>query len=454
MVSKFKCGKLSFEDCQKTFIDNVVENITKKKGETFHSKEINRKLIDIVEKFLVKNKVICYGGIAINNILPKKDQFYGPEEFPDYDFFSTDAMKMAKELCDEYYANGFIDVEAKSGVHFGTYKVYVNFIQVADITQMNKVVFNKLYEESLIKNGIRYAPPNYLRMSMYLELSRPEGDVSRWSKVNERLMLLNKHYPFLSKQEVQKCRELLNDEMEQSIVNIVKQVGLEEGVIFFGQLIVPEYLKKVSRLKALKKYKMLTHKMYKGSVSYMIHDEPKMIVDEIKDRMVKLDEIRSKDITVVKTEKIQDLIPEGYTLYHKDTIMARVYEPIACHSYNILKKKGFPDMKIASIETILSFYIAFFYADIEDDGRELLCMSEMFYQIIETHKLVNKGLLSRYSITCYGNQRTIYDMRREKAYKFYKLKNKKRTKEYKQWFFKYSPFLERSRQIRDIELAL
>ena len=32
-------------------------------------------------------------------------------------------------------------------------------------------------------------PPNYLRMAMYLELSRPDGDVSRWEKVLKRLTL-------------------------------------------------------------------------------------------------------------------------------------------------------------------------------------------------------------------------------------------------------------------------
>ena len=47
--------------------------------------------------------------------------------------------------------------------------------------------------------GIYYAPINYLRMSMYLELSRPKGDVGRWEKVLKRLGLLNKNYPLDSK---------------------------------------------------------------------------------------------------------------------------------------------------------------------------------------------------------------------------------------------------------------
>ena len=47
--------------------------------------------------------------------------------------------------------------------------------------------------------NIFYCPPNYLRMAMYLELSRPDGDVSRWEKVLKRLTLLNKHYPMKGK---------------------------------------------------------------------------------------------------------------------------------------------------------------------------------------------------------------------------------------------------------------
>ena len=49
--------------------------------------------------------------------------------------------------------------------------------------------------EAISVNGILYAPPNFLRMAMYLELSRPKGDVSRWEKVLKRLILLNKHHP-------------------------------------------------------------------------------------------------------------------------------------------------------------------------------------------------------------------------------------------------------------------
>ena len=54
-----------------------------------------------------------------------------------------------------------------------------------------------LKNDAIIKNKIYYAPPNFLRMSMYLELSRPDGDVSRWEKVLKRLILLNKTLSYI-----------------------------------------------------------------------------------------------------------------------------------------------------------------------------------------------------------------------------------------------------------------
>jgi hypothetical protein len=174
---------------------NAVEVAEKKKKIKMRS-PIMEQIFTIVEKFIKSKKLICYGGIAINNILPKKEQFYDINlDYPDYDFFSANAMSDAKELADIYFENGFEEVEAKAGVHTGTYKIYVNFISVADITFMDSYLFNILQNNCITKNNIYYAPPNFLRMSAYLELSRPDGDVSRWEKIWKRLVLLNMYFP-------------------------------------------------------------------------------------------------------------------------------------------------------------------------------------------------------------------------------------------------------------------
>ena len=175
--------------------DALDKNQTKIRRKIVKDKDI-KKIIRIVEHFLISTKRICYGGTAINNILPIEDQFYDSEiEIPDYDFFSPEALKDAKKLADIYLQHGFEEVTASAGMHPGTFKVFVNFIPVADITQLVPELFKNLQRDALIINQIYYSPPNFLRMLAYLELSRPLGDTSRWEKVLKRINLLNKNYP-------------------------------------------------------------------------------------------------------------------------------------------------------------------------------------------------------------------------------------------------------------------
>ena len=186
-----KYTKQEFNERELEILRQAVDKSEERAGKRIANSPEIINIIKIVEEFIKENKLICYGGTAINNILPQQDQFYNKNiEIPDYDFFSPKALHHAKALADIYYSNGYTEVEAKAGVHSGTYKVYVNFIPVADITFTEDKLFKAISLESIIVNNIMYAPPNFLRMSMYLELSRPEGDVSRWEKVLKRLILL------------------------------------------------------------------------------------------------------------------------------------------------------------------------------------------------------------------------------------------------------------------------
>ena len=127
--------KMTFQECELTILRGAVDKIDKKIGKSKLSDPNIAKIISIVEAFLKKKKLVCYGGTAINNILPTEDQFYDKTiELPDYDFFSPKPLEHARELADIYFKEGFEEVEAKSGVHAGTFKVFVNYIPVADIT--------------------------------------------------------------------------------------------------------------------------------------------------------------------------------------------------------------------------------------------------------------------------------------------------------------------------------
>jgi hypothetical protein len=71
-----------------------------------------RKMIEIVEEFLHTAKVMCYGGTAINNLLPEKDRFYDPKtDIPDYDFYSETPQLHALLLSDRFVSDGSADIQ-------------------------------------------------------------------------------------------------------------------------------------------------------------------------------------------------------------------------------------------------------------------------------------------------------------------------------------------------------
>jgi len=240
MKDKQICDKsMKFEECELAILRSAVDKAENRTARQNVNTPIVKQLMDIVEDFLISKKLICYGGTAINNILPKHDQFYDLNvEIPDYDFYSSDPLNDAKELADIYHKAGFEEVEAKAGVHYGTFKVFVNFIPVADITLLDKHIFKSIRKDAISISGILYSPPNFLRMLAYLELSRPAGDVSRWEKVMKRLSLLNKHYPMNNEKcnyaNYQRTFDSNNKTLVAKLYDITKQSFINQGVIFFG----------------------------------------------------------------------------------------------------------------------------------------------------------------------------------------------------------------------------
>ena len=128
MPEKCKVEKKTFEEKELELLRDSVDKIEESTKKKVAQSPIITKIIDVLENFLRKKQLICYGGTALNNILPKKDQFYDKNtEVPDYDFYSPNALEDAKELADIYSELGYDDVEAKAGMHHGTFKVQVHF---------------------------------------------------------------------------------------------------------------------------------------------------------------------------------------------------------------------------------------------------------------------------------------------------------------------------------------
>lgn len=422
---------MSFEECELAILRSAVDKAEERQGRKEANSPDIKRIISIVENFLRKKKAICYGGTAINNILPKQDQFYNKDiEIPDYDFYSFNALNDARELADIYVKEGFVEVEAKSGQHYGTFKVFVNFIPVADITMLPKELFNAIKKDAIKISGILYAPPNLLRMGMYLELSRPAGDVSRWEKVMKRLTLLNKHYPLTANQcsHVDFQRKMDDDKKADEIYENVQKTLVDQGVVFFGGYAISIYARYMP--------KHLQRKLQKIPDFDVLSEEPLVTAQIVKER---LNDINIKNVKIIKRPSVGEIIAPHYEIRVGNDTVAFIYEPLACHSYNIVKEGGY-DVKVATIDTMLSFYLAFLYADRPYyDKDRILCMSKYLFEVQAKNRLAQKGVLRRFSINCMGHQETIEEMRAEKAEKFKELKDKKKTPEYDSWFLRYRP---------------
>jgi len=372
-----------------------------------------------VKDFVKRERVMCYGGTAINNLLPAADRFYDPHyDVPDYDFYTETPQEHAMKLADEFHRMGFKGVEVKPGVHLMTYKVFVDFMGVADITYLHPPIFQKLWDEKVVVNDIHYVTPNFLRMSMYLELSRPRGDVERWPKVYKRLLLLNKHYPVGCK--------LLKDrpnpaEMSPAERDAMEDI-LEKGhAILIGMRAVELHSKSKSR---------------EWQLPVDLLAEP-----EKSDSVVKhVAQIFKDRVKVISKPAYAEVLPRHFDIIDIESgvNLCRVFESTACHSYHEISRSG-GGLRVGSIPTLLQFYFGFLYGDDHylesyDVGR-IVCIAQRLVELAHSEGKRRFKLLT--PIDCMGKQESLRDIKRHTS--DLKEKTSKNSLGFLKFFFTYKP---------------
>lgn len=393
---------------------------------------IVKNALQIVETFIKAKRVMCYGGTAINNLLPEKDQFYDKDkDIPDYDFFSETPQLHGKILADKLFKAGYKSVEVKAGVHLGTFKVFADYIGVADISHLAKPIFEKLWESSIVRDGIHYVDPNFLRMSMYLELSRPRGDVSRWKKVYTRLGLLNKHYPT-------KCSAVADTAVGTDIPNTIAD-KIED-------LLIDEKLVLLGFNAAILQPRNRNHRHSRDSsdnwnfpLDILVEPEKeKEIVEKIKHI---IPETISKAYTAY-----EELLPAHTDILHGTQLMVRLYTTSACHSYHIAggdvgAGSNVSRLRVASIPTLLQFFLAALYAPrhfLEAQSEErFLCTAHHLIELANSSRKRRYKLLT--PISCLGVQKSLVDMKKERSELYAKLSKNKSSEEFKEKFYSYNP---------------
>ena len=168
----------------------------------------------------------------------------------------------------------------------------------------------------------------------------------------------------------------------------------------------------------------------------VLADDPETSANLIKD---KLEEQNIKKVKIFKQPPIGELIGTHYEVVVGSDTVCFLYEPIACHSYNVVKIDN-KIIRVATIDTMLSFYLAFIYADrTYYDKDRIICMAQYLFEVREKNRLKQKGLLKRFSINCYGKQDSIEEIRANKAKIFQYLKDRPNSDIYQKYFLRYIP---------------
>lgn len=354
-----------------------------------------RKIVDIMERFLrIKSRVV-YGGAAINAHLPADKKFYDPALYlPDYDFMTPDPLQDCADLIVTFQHEGFSEVEAKFGIHEGTYKVFVNFRAAADITYMPPEIYERVMSDSKAIDGIHYASVNFLRMNMYLELSRPAGMVSRWEKVYERLLLLNEEHPLKAGRCVEEPLEALaqsTDGKQLVLTDRILGIGIDAGAVFLS------------------------------GASYLVAPKQDPVQDEVIMMMSdKSDALTNKLVSALNLkatgfESMGELLPARTELRSKRKLVAVVFETVACHSYTTLRDpEGY---RLGSIDLLIQMYYAMYFADLKGYlPVRLLCVIQDLIDLeMSRREAAARGEIDSHEVfplDCVGHQPTMPELKK------------------------------------------
>jgi len=401
-----------------SILQRAVESAADERDESLVHDSSLRRALGIVEDFLRKKKRVCYGGMAINAHLPAKLKFYDfTKVLPDYDFFTPEPEEDIKDLQDIFRSSGFKNVAARLGMHEGTTKIFVNYTAVADITYIPNWLFYKLQKKAIMDDGILYADANFLRMNMYLELSRPRGEIERWEKVYKRLILLNS----VKKPQSDSCEKLkikltrVKKDIHEAIIDYI----VRENLIFIG-----------AELKRVYSHANTLNHGYiiKSTSPILIYTtEPESHLQTI--RQIIHEKDPSLKLQNVHWEARGELLPEMFGIMSGGRVLVVLIREQFCHSYNIVTLPKGEHMRIASLDSAITLFYGLSYVR----GLEGIvpkspqCFADALVQIsINTR---DKGAPSKFPLfptSCHGHQPSKASLLEAKAIRLASLKKKTR----------------------------
>ena len=384
-----------------------IENLAEQK-----EKEIQRNYYDKYYKFyetalnvLKRHKVLLYGGTAVNELFPKKFKFYDKKELPDIDVFCTDHTVIADDIIRTFAKQGYTLTTVKEALHPDTYKIMIEGLQLIDLSVVSESFFAMLRKNGRSTSlGIPTVNIDYIKYSFHIVLSEPLN-AYRWAKVYQRMVRFYEVFPIDTKCsfDIHKYYLDLPDGLDKKISQVIKKNKL----LSFGWDVIQAYIDGDDTVNASdkKNFTRLNKDVdSKTLVRYTVinKDSDKIVQRIIKETGLVIDHVFPGD----------EVLPRYYCLAYEKERCLYVFESPNCISYLTYQKK-----RILSIHSLLHYLYAMFLSTGE---RYIHCIIQLLTVLQINNALSDKKLFQQFILNCYGFQKGLVTLRRER---FLRMKN-------------------------------
>lgn len=326
--------------------NDLVQKISKQfDKKPYLSNELYKKQTEIVVDYIKKRNLKIYGGVAIDKHLPDGEKIYDETtntQIIDFDIYTPTPRSDAVELGNLLFNAGFEYVNVQEGVNKGVYKVFNYFQEVTDFVFVPYKIYQMIPTNKI--NDMLYADPKHLKIDLLVSLTNPKYSNYRWTKDNERLLLLEKNHP------IEKPRNFMQNNyykkntyyLEKIIRNFINQQ--RDNYVVIGNLAYTAYMEESN----IRDY-------YKPVIKYIEigMKNPMNAINELK-------RICKNNISVRKYHQFLKHIPPRYIITPKgqdNTILLIIYD---------LSQKSIPYVtsngeKIQSFHSLCLFYYFMIY---------------------------------------------------------------------------------------------
>jgi len=406
-------------------LDNIVEQaaiIYKTNYEP--TLDENRKVYQELLNYIRDKKKIIYGGYAQNSLILMKnenDAFYKETDTPDIEFYSFEPLTDLIELCDYLKNKNFKYVQSQEGVHEGTYKIFVNFINYCDIAYLPKNIYDNLkYIEN--NDKLRFTDPNFMLVDTYRVFTDPMSSYWRLDKTFKRYLKLFKYYPITNNNDQIKFEFLTP---ENILNDIRKKIIHNSNYIVVGSYAYNYYVSKINKnlMVKINFYELITENLKKECINIY----------------KKLKTLFGNKITVKEYYPFYEFFDYRIEFLYDNQIILRLYNNNdRCIVYNKSDKKK---TKFGTTQLILLYLLSnynYYYInrnklDSNNYINMFLNLNKSKNDYLDKHNItvLDNSPFQEFKFTCLGKP---YDLIREERLTM--VENKKKNKKAK---FRYNP---------------